>query len=90
QGFRFPAELARRHWQWVRGYLFRLGVAFMASGLLTFGAAYAIRIIVLNEGGVVAAGLYKAAWALGGLYAGFILQAMGKDFYPRLTAIAHN
>ncbi len=29
--------------------LFRLGVAFMASGLLTFGAAYAIRLIVLNE-----------------------------------------
>ncbi|MBX4869861.1 O-antigen translocase [Rhizobium bangladeshense] len=68
--------------------LLRLGVAFMASGLLTFGAAYAIRIIVLNEGGVVAAGLYQAAWALGGLYAGFILQAMGTDFYPRLTAIA--
>jgi PST family polysaccharide transporter len=62
----------------------------MASGLLTFGAAYAIRIIVLNEGGVIAAGLYQAAWALGGLYAGFILQAMGTDFYPRLTAIADN
>ncbi|WP_183844208.1 O-antigen translocase [Rhizobium etli] len=70
--------------------LFRLGVAFMASGLLTFGAAYAIRLIVLNEGGIVAAGLYQAAWALGGLYAGFILQAMGTDFYPRLTATADN
>jgi PST family polysaccharide transporter len=70
--------------------LLRLGVVFMASGLLTFGAAYVIRVIVLEQGGVAAAGLYQAAWALGGLYAGFILQAMGTDFYPRLTASAHD
>ncbi|TBC99358.1 O-antigen translocase [Rhizobium ruizarguesonis] len=85
-----PQPMSARQFGREAKSLFRLGVAFMASGLLTFGAAYAIRIIVLNEGGVVAAGLYQAAWALGGLYAGFILQAMGTDFYPRLTAIAHN
>jgi antigen flippase len=38
--------------------------------------------------GVEAAGFYQAAWALGGLYVGFVLQAMGTDFYPRLTAAA--
>lgn len=70
--------------------LLRLGVVFMTSGLLTFGAAYAIRLIILNEEGVVAAGLYQAAWAIGGLYAGFILQAMGTDFYPRLTAASND
>lgn len=69
--------------------LVKLGVVFMASGLLTFGAAYAVRLIVLRFDGAVAAGLYQAAWSLGGLYAGFILQAMGTDFYPRLTAVAH-
>jgi len=68
--------------------LLKLGFVFMVSGFLTVGAAYAIRIIVLREDGVAAAGLYQAAWALGGLYAGFILQAMGTDFYPRLTAVA--
>lgn len=68
--------------------LLKLGFAFMASAFLTVGAAYAIRIIILRLGGVEAAGLYQAAWALGGLYAGFILQAMGTDFYPRLTAVA--
>lgn len=67
--------------------LLQLGFAFMVSGLLTAGAAYAIRLIVLRGDGVVAAGLYQSAWALGGLYAGFILQAMGTDFYPRLTAV---
>lgn len=70
--------------------LLRLGFVFMVSGFLTFGAAYAIRIIVLQTDGVAAAGLYQAAWALGGLYAGFILQAMGTDFYPRLTAASHD
>ena len=33
---------------------------------------------------------YPAAWTLGGYYVGFILQAMGADFYPRLTAVAND
>ena len=70
------------------GGLLKLGLVFMASGLLTLATAYVVRIIVLQHGGIVAAGLYQSAWALGSLYAGFILQAMGTDFYPRLTAIA--
>lgn len=70
--------------------MLQLGVAFMMSGLLTIGAAYGIRLIVLQHGGIEAAGLYQAAWTLGGLYTGFILQAMGTDFYPRLTASANN
>jgi len=68
--------------------LFRLGVAFLASGLMVMGVAYAVRIIVLREVGVEAAGFYQAAWALGALYVGLLLQAMGADFYPRLTAVA--
>jgi antigen flippase len=70
--------------------LLRLGFIFMISGFLTFASAYAIRIIVLDNAGLTGAGLYQAAWSLGGLYAGFILQAMGTDFYPRLTGIAHD
>src|SRR5205807_9242592 len=35
-------------------------------------------------------GLYEAAWTLGGLYVGFVLQAMGTDFYPRLVGVANN
>ncbi len=70
--------------------LVKLGLVFMASGLMTMGMAYVVRIIVLRRLGVEAAGLYQSAWALGGLYIGFILQAMGADFYPRLTAIAHD
>jgi antigen flippase len=66
--------------------LLKLGLAFMASGVLTMGAAYAVRMVIARKIGIGAAGLYQSAWTLGGLYVGFILQAMGADFYPRLTA----
>jgi PST family polysaccharide transporter len=68
--------------------LLKLGLAFMSSGLMTMGVAYVVRITVLREVGYEATGLYQSAWTLGGLYVGFILQAMGADFYPRLTAVA--
>lgn len=70
--------------------LLKLGFAFMASALMTMGSAYLIRIIVVHKLGLEATGFYQAAWTLGGLYVGFILQAMGADFYPRLTACAHD
>jgi PST family polysaccharide transporter len=68
--------------------LLKLGLAFMAGGFLMMGSAYLVRIAILRSLGFDAAGLYQAAWAVGGLYVGFILQAMGADFYPRLTAAA--
>lgn len=68
--------------------LLKLGAAFLASALMMQGSAYVIRVLVLKEGGTDAAGLYQSAWALGSLYVGLILQAMGTDFYPRLTAVA--
>jgi enterobacterial common antigen flippase len=70
--------------------LLKLGFAFMASGVLMMGAAYAVRMMVVRMVSLEAAGYYQAAWTLGGLYVGFILQAMGADFYPRLTGIAHD
>jgi O-antigen/teichoic acid export membrane protein len=70
--------------------LLKLGAAFMASNLFMMGAAYTVRIILVRNIGLDAAGLYAAAWTLGGLYAGFILQAMGADFYPRLVGVAND
>ncbi|GGA59971.1 O-antigen translocase [Edaphobacter acidisoli] len=72
------------------GALLKLGFAFMSSGLMTIGAAYAVRIMVLHRYGLTDTGLYQSAWTLGGLYVGVILQAMAADFYPRLTASANN
>jgi antigen flippase len=68
--------------------LLKLGFAFMASGLLVPGVAYFVRVMLLHKVGIEATGIYQSAWSLGGLYIGFILQAMGADFYPRLSAAA--
>jgi PST family polysaccharide transporter len=70
--------------------LLKLGFAFMASGFMTMGVAYTVRTMIIRNLGFEATGLYQAAWTLGGLYVAFILQAMGADFYPRLTATISN
>lgn len=68
--------------------LLKLGFVFMVSSLMLVGAAYWIRVLVLHKAGYEATGLYQSAWTLGGIYVGFITQAMGADFFPRLTANA--
>ncbi len=81
-------KLTPLEWRQEATALLKLGVAFNASAVLTMGSAYAIRLIVLRQISFEAAGIYQSAWTLGGLYVGFILQAMMTDFYPRLTAVA--
>ena len=70
--------------------LLRMGLAFMASGFMGMGSAYLIRVLVLHLIDLEAAGCFQAAWVLGGYYVSFIMQAMGADFFPRLTAVANN
>lgn len=82
--------LSFANWRAESAGLLKLGVVFMLSGLMTLGAAYLVRVMVLRKLGADAAGNYHAAWAVGGMYVGFILQAMGADFLPRLTAVAKN
>jgi O-antigen/teichoic acid export membrane protein len=67
--------------------LLRLGVVFMASGFMANGVLLLVRRIVLQELGVDATGHFQAAWGLAITYVGFILSAMGTDYYPRLTGI---
>ena len=70
--------------------LLKMGVVFMATGLITAGGAYFVRVIITKQINLDAAGYYQAAWGLGGFYIGYVLSAMGTDFYPRLTAAAHD
>ena len=70
--------------------LLKLGIVFMASGFMTLGTGYLIRIFAFREIGAEAAGYYQSAWIFAGYYVSFVLQAMGADFFPRLTAVARN
>ncbi|HVU15369.1 MAG TPA: O-antigen translocase [Candidatus Didemnitutus sp.] len=70
------------------GHLLRLGFVFMSTGMMSTGALFLIRSIVTQQAGLAATGEFQAASALSTVYVGFVLQAMGTDFYPRLTAVA--
>ena len=82
-----PAMTASETWR-ESAYLLKLGFAFMSSGFIMMGAAYLVRLIIVRDIGLDAAGLYSSAWTLGGLYVGYVLQAMGTDFYPQLVGVA--
>jgi PST family polysaccharide transporter len=68
--------------------LLALGLVFMSSGLMGTATAYLIRMVIVRKLGIDAAGLFQSSFTLSSLYVGFILGAMGADFYPRLTAVA--
>lgn len=67
-----------------------LGLAFMWSGILAGGTVFITRTLILRQFGMDANGFYQAAWSISGMFAGYIIGAMGTDFYPRLTAAAHD
>lgn len=70
--------------------LLKLGLVFLSSGLMTAGALFLLRVFVTRQEGVNGVGQFQAANSLAMVYVGFVLQAMGTDFYPRLTAVAHD
>jgi PST family polysaccharide transporter len=88
-------QIARIHLSWRQTAtearaLFRLGFVFMASGLMGSLVALAARVIILRKVDVAATGQYHCAWTFSTFYVSFILQAMGADFFPRLTASAND
>ena len=72
------------------GGMVRLGVLMMANGLMGSAVTYLTVALLTQQEGVQAVGLYSAAYALSGVFVGFILGAMGADYYPRLTNAAEN
>jgi PST family polysaccharide transporter len=63
-----------------------LGAALMISGLVRTGSFLVVRGLVQRELGAVELGYFQAAWAIGMTYISFVLEAMCKDYYPRLSA----
>jgi len=60
------------------------------SGLLSVGASYIVSIFISRTGSVEQVGLYNAGFAIINTYMGLIFAAMGTDYYPRLSAVAHD
>jgi O-antigen/teichoic acid export membrane protein len=70
--------------------MLKMGFMLSISGLITMGASYIIRIYISNIGGLDDVGLYTAGFAIIGTYVGLVFSAMGTDYYPRLSGVAHN
>lgn len=70
--------------------LLKLGFVFMLSGVMTQAVMAAVNYILHDAMSEGAVGLYGQAWMLSGYLVGFVFQAMGTDYYPRLTAVAND
>jgi O-antigen/teichoic acid export membrane protein len=70
--------------------MLRLGFMLSLSGLISVGASYLLRIYISNTGSIEDVGLYNAGFAIIGTYVGLVFTAMGTDYFPRLSNIAHD
>lgn len=70
----------------IRDSLVRAGLSIIAAIAIAQVAAYATRLVVVNQLGVFEAGLYQAALAVSGGLPGFVFSAMALDYYPRISA----
>ena len=70
--------------------LAKLGAAFMVAGLAITLGQLLVRMLVQKQLGADALGYFQAAATISMTYIGFVLTAMGTDYYPRLTAAIHD
>lgn len=65
----------------------RIGSTFMLSGLVTVLGLLLARTLIQRELGANALGQFQGAWVIGMTYLGFVLTAMGTDYYPLLAGV---
>jgi O-antigen/teichoic acid export membrane protein len=79
----------KKIWQEGKGML-SMGFMLSLSGFIMLAVSYLTRIYIGKEGGLEQVGLYNAGFAVIGTYVGLVFTAMGTDYYPRLSGIAHD
>ncbi len=67
-----------------------LGLVFMLAGLSSEATLLMVRALITRNLGLEDAGLFAASWAIAMTYIGFLLTAMGADYYPRLAEAIHD
>lgn len=67
--------------------MLKLGSAFMLTSGIGYSGQLLVRSLVQKELGIDALGYFQAASAISMTYIGFLVTAMGQDYYPRLTAV---
>jgi enterobacterial common antigen flippase len=70
--------------------LLKFGVPFTASLLVGTGVQYFIPLLILNQLDLENVGYFRAASAISVTSLSLVLNAMGQDYYPRLSAVSEN
>jgi len=68
--------------------LLRFGGPYTASMLVGTGVQLALPIVILHLLSTDSVGYYRAAVGISVGYLGFLITAMGQDYYPRLSAVS--
>ena len=86
----YPLSLTRDKQNLKEGMsMVRLGIAFVAAGIMGSGAEFVIRSFLSYTSSLMTVGLYSAGYMMTMTYAGLVFSAMETDFFPRLSA-CHN
>lgn len=81
-----PARAGRAEIARASGELLRFGIPVNMSSLAGSGVQLAMPVLVLHALGHTDVGFYRAAAGVSMTYLGFLLSALGQDYYPRLSA----
>lgn len=68
--------------------LVRFGAPYTLSMVVGTGVQLILPALVLNNLDQASVGYYRAATAISVSYLGFLLVAMGQDYYPRISAVS--
>lgn len=67
-----------------------MGFMLSISGLYVIAKKYGLRIFISNVSDIEQVGLYSAGMAIVTTYVGMVFTAMGTDYFPRLSGVAHD
>lgn len=65
----------------------RLGFFMVLTLTLSTGMTYLLRLIIIRKMNLDGVGQFQAAWAISTIYLATILNAMGADYFPRISAV---
>lgn len=68
----------------------KLGFLIMLTGALQGWALLFLRSRITQDLSLEATGVFQAAWAISFIYIGLVFEAMGRDYFPRLTEVSED
>ncbi len=68
----------------------RLGIAIMISSLANTLTMFLLRVFIIDEIDMAAAGLFQAVWTISNTYMLLVLNSMSADYFPRLSAVSND